>query len=71
MSKWKTKKPTKTGWYWIKTSSHNVRIIHVWKTMLSNEFYTNEDGGASIEDEELYSGALWYGPIQPPKLKAS
>ena len=43
-------------------------MVSVWKypEPERSELYTNEDGGASLGDRELYEGAMWNGPIQPP-----
>jgi len=70
---WVSERPTVVGWYWMwKPALRHVcdepRIIHVWTyTSSPGPLFTNEDGGAPIEDE-IYSGCLWRGPIEvPPK----
>lgn len=43
-------------------------MVSVWKYPSVNDsrLFTNEDGGAPLDDRELYGGAMWNGPIQPP-----
>jgi hypothetical protein len=43
-------------------------MVKVW-TYSNNPglLYTNEDCGASIDDE-IYKDAIWYGPIEPPEF---
>ncbi len=60
---WMNKVPTIPGNYWCK-ENNKTRIIKIWKN--KNGTYTNEDGGASINDI-MYNNTLWYGPIKEPK----
>jgi hypothetical protein len=60
---WTFKKPSKTGWYWCRRYGR-TRMVNVWGD--GKPFFTNEDGGAPIDDDDLYGNSLWYGPIIPP-----
>ena len=41
-------------------------MVSVWKYKDKSELFTDEDGGAPLDDSELYGDAEWNGPIQPP-----
>jgi hypothetical protein len=45
-----------------------ISMVKVWQAS-GNRLCTNEDGGAPISDE-IYLGALWSGPIDPPSPPA-
>ena len=64
---WSEEAPTAPGFYWCRQHGR-TRMVSVWKypEPERSELYTNEDGGASLGDRELYEGAMWNGPIQPP-----
>ncbi len=73
---WKKETPKSPGFYWCYQRG-NVRMINVWSYKPQNNddrLYTNEDGGAEVKDSELYSDALWIGPIErpdPPSMELS
>ena len=57
---WSDTTPTENGFYWCHQNG-KTRMVKVW----SDGKYTNEDGGAPVNDA-MYEGAKWYGPIEPP-----
>jgi hypothetical protein len=61
---WTEKLPTELGFYWCR-QNERTRMVHVWRHLALSGLFTNEDE-ASIDDPELYSNAMWYGPIFPP-----
>jgi len=65
MSDWTHQAPKEVGFYWCKFEER-IRMVKVWKQSTGTELYTNEDGGASLDDN-IYSGVLWNGPINPPE----
>ncbi len=66
-SAWSKHAPTAPGFYWCRQYGR-TRMVSVWKydDPKRDELFTNEDGGASLGDKELYEGAMWNGPISPP-----
>lgn len=66
---WTIKTPDGAGFYWCYQYKY-MRMVSVWKYPRADDarLFTNEDGGAPVTDQELYSGALWYGPIEPPPM---
>lgn len=66
MSDWSKDAPTTPGFYWCHQYGR-TRMVSVWKYPSANDnrLFTNEDG-APLDDKELYEGAMWKGPIQPP-----
>jgi len=65
-SDWTHQTPKKVGFYWCRFEKR-IRMVKVWKQSTGAELYTNEDGGASLDDN-MYLGVLWNGPISPPEL---
>jgi len=67
---WVAGRPTEVGWYWVWKPGliYDPRLIHVWRYPNGpGTLFTNEDGGAAIEDE-MYDGCYSLGPIvAPPK----
>ena len=66
---WTSEIPQAVGFYWCHQNG-NTRMVSVWAYKINNpptNFYTNEDGGASVLDS-MYAGAKWYGPIVPPDI---
>ena len=64
---WSKEPPSAPGFYWCRQYGR-TRMVSVWKYPSANDerLFTNEDGGAQLDDRELYGGAMWNGPIQPP-----
>lgn len=66
---WTKNRPSEPGWYWCRQYEKS-RMVNVWRQYLNKKLYTNEDGGAPIDDPELYGSShgttLWCGPIDPP-----
>ena len=62
---WTKQRPTVPGFYWV-YQHKTQRVVNVWN--LQGRLLTNEDGGASVDDD-LYLNAHWYGPIQAPEFK--
>lgn len=60
---WHDTPQTKHGFYWCYQNG-KTRMVKVWGNGFGT--YTNEDGGAAVDDE-IYAGAKWYGPIEPPQ----
>ena len=62
-------KPKTLGYYWVKNwlSSKPAKIVKVWgyKSVKGDQLFTNEDGGASIDDD-MYLHCKWYGPLEEP-----
>lgn len=65
-AQWTKQRPNAPGFYWC-CQYNNKRIVRVWNLGNDPRFFTNEDCGASIDDD-FYSGASWYGPIQAPEF---
>lgn len=55
---WQAERPTEPGRYWVKQHQHK-RVVNIWRSMTDNNLYTNEDGGAPLEDP-MYDEALWW-----------
>lgn len=65
---WTFEKPAKPGFYWC-LRDRDIRVVRVWSYVDSQDtsLFTNEDGGASLDDPELYGkGTLWSKEITPP-----
>ena len=65
--KWTNDPPKEVGFYWCRQNG-DTRMVKVWAYKINNPpitFFTNEDGGASVNDQ-MYNGAKWCGPIVPP-----
>ena len=62
---WTKERPKAPGFYWIRKNDR-IWTIHVWCHKAEPEkLYTNEDGAASINDDELYGSAEFKGPFEP------
>ena len=64
---WTKQRPAVPGFYWC-CQRNNVRMVRVWNYERGSRLFTNEDGGAAIDDD-LYLDAYWYGPIQAPEFQ--
>lgn len=64
---WTTQRPAVPGFYWC-SHCNNLRMVRVWTLGDDPRLFTNEDGGAAIEDD-LYLNTYWYGPIQAPEFQ--
>lgn len=64
---WSKEAPYAPGFYWCRQYGR-TRMVSVWKysNATDGRLFTNEDGGAPLDNLDLYEGALWNGPIQPP-----
>jgi len=77
MKLWTTEPPTEPGWYWIistYTAKQEPRLIHIWRyedPKLGKRLFTNEDGGAPLNDKMLYpKGTLFSSvPVVAPRLE--
>ena len=67
VAKWTKHKPARPGWYWC-FQYGRVRIVHIWRYKGESDLFTNEDGGASINDSDYNSALWWSDPIKPPVL---
>ena len=66
---WEKKTTFEPGFYWC-SQNNSIRMVHIWQYNSQSTvkgMFTNEDGGASVNDK-MYATALWYGPIVPPGL---
>lgn len=63
--RWSSDAPSVPGVYWC-LQYGRPRTVSVWKYKDSDRLFTNEDGGAPLDDHELYGGAQWSGPIRTP-----
>ena len=60
-------KPESAGYYWLKNmlSAAPARIVEVWGYEVGGALFTNDDGGASLDDER-YETCKWLGPLVEP-----
>lgn len=63
--RWSRDAPSVPGVYWC-LQYGRPRTVSVWKYKDSDRLFTNEDGGAPLDDHELYGGSQWSGPIRTP-----
>lgn len=63
-------RPNRSGYYWVTPRGGKKRMVNVWRynNEPSGPFYTNEDGGSSIEDAELYADCTWDRVTMVPPL---
>lgn len=61
---WIHNRPTEEGFYWC-LQRNKIRMVTVFCCGKSNSLFTNEDCGASLDDN-FYDEAMWCGPILPP-----
>lgn len=78
--RWTRKHPEKVGYYWVRYANNRrvKRLVHVWTYRGKNgQMFTNEDGGAPVDDTETYPDAEWAGPVfvqepeESPRAKAA
>ena len=73
--KWKNRKPSRPGWYWLDHPFHGIHPVHLF--LYVSQGYDHEKGAAFMMvseqgpsrylKERYFAGCRWAGPMKPPR----